>query len=121
MDFKYKNVFKYQGKTIGGTPYYNEKNEKPATKRKRRRGRECDTSRREKGNKSKREVGENVADPTASVEVVEAPASRENDDDVKDSIETADGNEENKVGISKTFADVSVSTVSSDGMHVVVQ
>lgn len=113
MDFKYKNIFKYQGKTINGTSYYNEKNEK-ATKRKRRRGRECETSRREKDSKTTQEPTENkpTTDPTA--ENVGEETEKVVED--KENKEIPESDHENgnktKVDVSTTFTDASVSTVS---------
>lgn len=142
MDFKYKNIFKYQGKTLGGTSYYNEKNDK-ATKRKRRRPN--DTSRKEKSNKQKHDVSENNTDTenvvvtadneTEQKEVIEhtthmnEPVENTADQNIisenvteeskepKDTevdVEKEDRNNRNdtKIDMSAKFADASVSTVS---------
>ena len=131
MDFKYKSVFKYQGKTLSGTPYFNEKNEKNA-KRKRRRTRDGDTSRREKGNKTKRDVTneENVDHDvtTTNVDSVtdrvatdrsldEHPNHGEKRDISKSGDETETNVQERETSRTedtKTLVDTSVSTVSFD-------
>ena len=132
MDFKYKSVFKYQGKTLSGTPYFNEKNEKNA-KRKRRRTRDGDTSRREKGNKTKRDVtNEEIVDhdvTTTNVDSVtdrvakdrsldEHPTHGEKRDISKSGDETSETNvqerETSRTEDTKTLVDTSVSTVSFD-------
>ena len=97
MDFKYKSIFKFQGKTLNGTSYYNEKdkekkkgkdkeknkdNEKETEKdkggkKKRRRARECETLKKEGEKKI-----DNKIVPQEEIDPVEDNAANEEVPDV---------------------------------------